>query len=755
MKRLFAVLLFLLSCPRAFAQSAPLTMNNSGAGAASGTTYNGSTAETLSYNTLGAAPATGSTSYLSNVSIYSSSTTYSSGAVVLYDYIYYVSLVGSNMDKMPSTSPAYWSALSSGIVSIKKFGAAGDGTTPDDAAIQAGFTYIAAHGGCLYFPSGTYITLAQLTWQVASQPLCLHGENAQSTTILYQGTPTNYHGPLPPIDAAIYVGTSDSSFSAVDIRDIGIGANSNASYAFHGVIVGPPANIDNVYMGGGSVSSFEGDFWNGQSDIRNLNVSGYPAGTSQCVNGITFSAPMSGDIGPSSQFTLTMPTVKGCTGTGLYMPQAEGVTINNAQLSGNYRQLYLGCSVFGCNNSGNTINTALIEEPPSPPPPNPPTYTPSVIASNRNKFNNINGSLDISGSWNVFDASQLNTLTIESTAVGTSISNSEIYTIGTSDSGTGTVGCNNYNEFSSVWTGSFGTCGATATNLAGGAAYQTPYQSAPNTTAFAASPASTGTWFYAKTLTGSSDVAPAWSNLTLAMLNGGTAPSGQTYAFGANSVTGSDFTITGGTFRGTSVTGTDGTEGLTIQAYGFGLGAIYPSGVTPGPTNYLFAGGATSGDPTIIDAPSGSGEVIDLQVSAATIAMLSVTGFTLNSGTLYGWNNDTSLSRGAADNVDCGNGTQGDASCAFAAGLHETTLATLASASNISPATGMFSLSGTSPISTITLPTGVSSTVGACLDILATGAWSTTTVGNIATAMTAISGTQYRACYFGSAWYIK
>jgi len=210
-----------------------------------------------------------------------------------------------------------------------------------------------------------------------------------------------------------------------------------------------------------------------------------------------------------------------------------------------------------------------------------------------------------------------------------------------------------------------------------------------------------------------------------------------------------------GTFRGTSVTGTDGTEGLTIQAYGFGLGAIYPSGVTPGPTNYLFAGGATSGDPTIIDAPSGSGEVIDLQVSAATIAMLSVTGFTLNSGTLYGWNNDTSLSRGAADNVDCGNGTQGDASCAFAAGLHETTLATLASASNISPATGMFSLSGTSPISTITLPTGVSSTVGACLDILATGAWSTTTVGNIATAMTAISGTQYRACYFGSAWYIK
>jgi hypothetical protein len=39
-----------------------LTLNNSGSGAASGTTFNGSTAVTLSYNTIGAAPATTGTS---------------------------------------------------------------------------------------------------------------------------------------------------------------------------------------------------------------------------------------------------------------------------------------------------------------------------------------------------------------------------------------------------------------------------------------------------------------------------------------------------------------------------------------------------------------------------------------------------------------------------------------------------------------------------------------------------------------------
>ena len=39
-----------------------LTLNNGGAGAASGTTYNGSTAQTISYNTIGASPLAGSTS---------------------------------------------------------------------------------------------------------------------------------------------------------------------------------------------------------------------------------------------------------------------------------------------------------------------------------------------------------------------------------------------------------------------------------------------------------------------------------------------------------------------------------------------------------------------------------------------------------------------------------------------------------------------------------------------------------------------
>lgn len=61
------------TCPGSGGTAQPLTMNNSGSGAASGTTFNGTAAETISYNTIGAAPA------LSNCSDESSTFTPVSG----------------------------------------------------------------------------------------------------------------------------------------------------------------------------------------------------------------------------------------------------------------------------------------------------------------------------------------------------------------------------------------------------------------------------------------------------------------------------------------------------------------------------------------------------------------------------------------------------------------------------------------------------------------------------------------------------
>lgn len=47
-------------------------------------------------------------------------------------------------------------------VSVKDFGAVGDGAANDTAAVQAGIDYVAARGGVLYFPAGDYRLTAQV-----------------------------------------------------------------------------------------------------------------------------------------------------------------------------------------------------------------------------------------------------------------------------------------------------------------------------------------------------------------------------------------------------------------------------------------------------------------------------------------------------------------------------------------------------------------------------------------------------------------
>src|SRR5437016_1357060 len=44
-----------------------------------------------------------------------------------------------------------------GVFSVKAFGAVGDGTTDDTAAVRAAFAAVPAAGGTVYFPPGTYI----------------------------------------------------------------------------------------------------------------------------------------------------------------------------------------------------------------------------------------------------------------------------------------------------------------------------------------------------------------------------------------------------------------------------------------------------------------------------------------------------------------------------------------------------------------------------------------------------------------------
>ncbi len=80
--------------------------------------------------------------------------------------------------------------------------------------------------------------------------------------------------------------------------------------------------------------------------------------------------------------------------------------------------------------------------------------------------------------------------------------------------------------------------------------------------------------------------------------------------------------------------------------------------------------------------------------------------------------------------------------------------ATIASAATIAPTNQIQDVSGSAAISTITVPAGFSS---GCLKLIPTGAWATTTSGNIANAITATVNIPVDACYnaLDYKWYLK
>lgn len=243
-----------------------------------------------------------------------------------------------------------------------QFGAVGDGVTDDYLALNAAFSYMATNGGCVFFPPGKYRTNSPLNWIDQPNTLCLVGSGL-SSYIIFLGT--------APVDATIHVGNAaDSLFSSVNLQNLGIAANANATYAFHAIRIGPSSSMTNVYLAGGSASTFQADMWNSQSALSNLLVDTNafnPAGSSPCVNGLTFSSALwpVGGVGqfPSTQFVLSGATVGLCSGIGENFAQVNGITVINGQSSQNHQNIYENCSLgANCGTGGyNAFDNVLLE----------------------------------------------------------------------------------------------------------------------------------------------------------------------------------------------------------------------------------------------------------------------------------------------------------------------------------------------------------------------------------------------------------
>lgn len=98
-------------------------------------------------------------------------------------------LTGTSITYTPPGTGAVSRTLQSklsDVISVKDFGATGNGTTDDTTFIQNALNYIASIGsGSLYFPKGTYKLTAQLTYTYPSilGSLKLFGDGADATNL--------------------------------------------------------------------------------------------------------------------------------------------------------------------------------------------------------------------------------------------------------------------------------------------------------------------------------------------------------------------------------------------------------------------------------------------------------------------------------------------------------------------------------------------------------------------------------------------
>ncbi|MEY5003504.1 MAG: hypothetical protein RL678_1313, partial [Pseudomonadota bacterium] len=144
------------------------------------------------------------------------------------------------------------------VVSVKDFGAVGDGVTDDTAAIQATMNAVlAAGGGTVYFPRGVYrVTSLSLSWGASIVSMVFAGEGQAATEIKKIGAATT------PVLSLI--GTlGDGRYS--EVRDLTINANSVANYGiqldlvartvFRSVRVVSATSVG-IYSGGSLINTF-------------------------------------------------------------------------------------------------------------------------------------------------------------------------------------------------------------------------------------------------------------------------------------------------------------------------------------------------------------------------------------------------------------------------------------------------------------------------------------------------------------------
>ena len=134
-----------------------------------------------------------------------------------------------------ATARSYVSWLGETHVSVKDFGAVGDGVADDRAAIQSTIDRVEARGGgWVYLPKGNYLISSALTIDTAGVSICGAGRTVSRIT--------NNSG----AGNALNITLGGAADSKICLRDFSITASTTSSGAAINVTVGDRVKIENV-----------------------------------------------------------------------------------------------------------------------------------------------------------------------------------------------------------------------------------------------------------------------------------------------------------------------------------------------------------------------------------------------------------------------------------------------------------------------------------------------------------------------------
>ena len=243
---------------------------------------------------------------------------------------------GSSLTYNSSYNLLEWK-ISSTVFNVKDFGAKGDGTTDDTAAILATIAAKEANlgGGTVYFPVGTY--LVSSTIDFGQQPGTILGESSSNQSI-YQGT---WLKSTVSSGYAFTVGNNSGTIISVfiTIKDIGfyttVGGTTATGLCFRPTIsVGITSTfIDNVNIVG---------FYDGFNPGGTENSSFNKLYINNCVNGIHINGVMGGgNIGACNANSFYDGNISSCSGIGILLEYVEQCSFHNMAIQGDGYGLYI------------------------------------------------------------------------------------------------------------------------------------------------------------------------------------------------------------------------------------------------------------------------------------------------------------------------------------------------------------------------------------------------------------------------------